>query len=206
MTQGNPRLARTFIVAAVLTGLAAAWLVIEYTGSVERRYGRPLQTLIASQAIARGAVISNEMLAARDVPEEFVPADAVKSIEARGVARAAADISAGAYLTESLLVTGSAASAGYKLRRSERALSVDAKISPDGATVHAGAIVDLFASGFGGLTQTQLVLAGAEVLAAEDSSAAQEQQRLTLRVASSQAAVVIRSDVFARELRAIVRP
>lgn len=125
----NPRLARTFAVVALLSGVAAAWLVSDYTGSVERRAGRPVRALVAARAIARGETVSNEMLAERSVPQAYVPADAVAGLDSLEGARAATDIGSGAYLTMPLLITGSAAGAGYKLRHNERALTVDAKVS-----------------------------------------------------------------------------
>jgi hypothetical protein len=60
-------------------------------------------------------------------------------------------------------------------------------------------------SGTGGSQQTSLLLSGAEVVAVDDTARG-DAQRITLRVAQSQAASVIRADVFARELRAIAWP
>jgi hypothetical protein len=209
MTNGNARLARTFAVTALLAGVAAAWLVSDYTGSVERRGGRPTEVLVAKQAIARGKTMSAQMFGSvigrRAVPRTFVPADAA-TLDSLDGARAAADIATGAYLTQPLFVTGRAAGGGYKLRRTERALTVDAKVSPDGATVEGGAIVDVFASGLAGGSESSLLLSGAEVLAADGETAGRAQQRLTLRVLTAQAPALIRGDVFARELRAVVRP
>ncbi|MGH2907332.1 MAG: hypothetical protein ACRDKI_11270 [Solirubrobacterales bacterium] len=87
----------------------------------------------------------------------------------------------------------------FRLRRGERAVTVDARLDPAGAEARSGDTIDLVASGGDGDQDSRLLLAGAEVLQGTTRS-------LTLRVRSDQIAAVISADVFARELRAIIRP
>jgi hypothetical protein len=63
----------------------------------------------------------------------------------------------------------------------------------------------LLSSGVGGANQTSLLLSGAEVLAI-DAAARGDQARITLRTTAEQAIALIRADVFARELRAVMWP
>ena len=209
MKAANPRLARTFAVAALLAGALAAWLVSDYTGSLANRAGRPVRVLVAAGPIVRGqevtAAMAGSAITERSVPRAYAPADAVTSADRLSGTRAITDIARGAYLTQSLFVSGGVA-AGYRLRRGERAVTIDAKVSPDGADPQPGASVDIFASGFGGGSSTSLELAAAELLVAGRPAADRAQQRLTLRVSATQVPALIRGDVFARELRAVVRP
>jgi hypothetical protein len=93
----------------------------------------------------------------------------------------------------------------FKLRPAERALTVDVVVSPTGQTHAAGNRIDLYASGFGGDQRTETLIAGAEVLAVAEGPQA-DRARATVRLASTQVAAVVRADVFAHELRAVLRP
>lgn len=162
--------------------------------------------LVAAAPFERGAELgADAQLALRAVPDRFVPPDALSDpAEAIGE-RLQAAIPAGAFVTRSIL-SGADESAGrFKLRRTERAITVEAVVSPVGEVLSAGDRVDLLASGFGGDQSTLSLIAGAEVLDVAEGSAA-GRARPTLRLASDQVAAVVRADVFAHELRAVVRP
>jgi Flp pilus assembly protein CpaB len=164
--------------------------------------------LVASQPLKRGAVVSAEDVAgfsSRNVPARYAPADAIESAEDAVGQRVQADISAGSYVTSSLLAGGSDAGDDFALRRGERAVTVEVLVSPAGRELAPGDSVDLYASGFGGDQRTERMIAGAEVLAVEDDQAGARPQA-TLRLASAQVAPVVRADVFAHELRAVLRP
>lgn len=209
-TAGNPRLARTFALAALIAGLLAAWLASNYAGGVERRAGRPVNVLVAARPIARGQPVAADMagsaIVVRSVPRSYAPPDAIRSLDRLIGARAVAAVGAGAYLTAPLFVSGARSGAGFRLRGGERAVTIDAKAAPEGAVIQPGAVVDVFASGLAGGSATTLLLAGAEVLAADRSGDAGAVWQITLRVRSEQAAGLIKGDVFAKELRAIVLP
>ena len=142
---------------------------------------------------------------AKRVRGRFAPPDALSDpTEAIGE-RLQAPVPAGGFVTRSLLSGADSAPERFKLRPSERAITVDAVISPTGEQLRTGDRVDLYASGFGGDQRTVALISGAEVLAAEDSAAA-GRARATLRLARDQVAGVVRADVFAHELRAVVIP
>jgi Flp pilus assembly protein CpaB len=206
----DPRLARSFAVVALIAGAIAAWMVSDYAGSLKRQSGPPVQVYVAAAPIARGervgADITGAGISLRTVPSAFAPVDAVTSIDQIAGSRAVAEIAAGSYLTKPLFDLASARGAGYRLRHGERALTVEAKAAPEGATFEPGASVDLFASGIGGGSNTTLLLAAAEVLAANQSESAAGSWQITLRIDSGQAARLIEGDVFAKELRALLLP
>lgn len=162
--------------------------------------------LVAAAPFERGAQLgADAQLALRAVPERFAPPDALSDPSEVVGERLLTAIPAGAFVTRSIL-SGAAESADrFKLRRSERAVSVEAVVSPVGETLSAGDRVDLVASGFGGDQSTISLISGAEVLDVAEGSTA-GRTRPTLRLASDQVSGVVRADVFAHELRAVVRP
>lgn len=162
--------------------------------------------LVAATPFEPGAKLGGDArLAVRTVPERFAPPDALSDPADAIGERLQIAIPAGAFVTRSML-SGADQSAGrFKLRRSERAITVEAVVSPGGEALSAGDRVDLLASGFGGDQSTVSLIAGAEVLDVAESSPA-GRARPTLRLASNQVAAVVRADVFADELRAVLRP
>lgn len=197
------------LVAALIAGVAAAWMVSDYVQRVERRPGPLVSVLVAAQPIARGSrfdEIPTRALSSRRVPKSFAPVGALSAFGAMRGRRAVVDLSPGAYITDAMAVP--VAAVGYRLRRGERAVSIEAVVTPDGAKPVTGQSVDLLASGIAGAAETSLVLSGAELLAVADAGddAAGTARRFTLRVAAAQAAQVVRADTFAKELRLLVRP
>lgn len=197
-----------FAIAAAVCAIAAAWLTFGYAGRAEKRDGPSVSVLVAPGGLEAGAAIDEAAAAAlttREVPARFAPPDAIGDpVDAVG-AHVLAPVAAGGFVTRSVLSGGADGQSGYKLRASERALTVEVIVSPQGSTLAAGDRVDLFASGFGGDQRTTELITGAEVLSAEDS-AQSSRTRATVRLADSQVAAVIRADVFAHELRAVARP
>lgn len=197
-----------YALAAALCALAAAWMSLSYTGSARRGLGPERNVLVAARGFERGAdgdaVAGSTTL--RRVPARFAPVGALTDRADLTGRRLLVPVRAGEYLTNALLSAGDEGTAtGYHLRSGERALSVDAIVAPFGLELAGGERVDLYASGFGGSQTTEQLISGAEVLAAETAGGA-ARARLTLRLAGRQVAIVVRADVFARELRAVVRP
>lgn len=191
---------------ALVAGSLAAWLVFDYTRSSGSIDGARRAVLVAATPISSGRVLSEDdlpqLVRQRIVPEAYVPADAVNSETELVGTRIAVDVSEGAYITGALLV-GDDEDERYRLRRNERAVSIDVRTAPDGAELIAGSIIDLIASGFDGAPQSEIVLRDVEVLQSVESTAEAADARLTVRVAVAQVAAVVRADVFARELRAV---
>lgn len=197
------------LAAALIAGVSAAWMVSHYVQRVERRPGPLVRVLVSARPIARGSRLDDlppGALSSRRVPKSFAPVGALGSFSALPGRRAVVDLPPGAYITDATVAPVIAT--GYRLRRGERAVSVEAAVAPDGAEPAAGQSVDLLASGIGGAAETSLVLSGAELLAVADGGdgAAGSARRFTLRVAAAQAAPVVRADTFAKELRLLVRP
>lgn len=197
------------LAAALIAGVTAAWMVSDYVQRVERRPGPSVSVLVAARPIARGSRFDElppRAFSSRRVPKLFAPVGALGAFSAIPGRRAVVDLPSGAYITGAMVVP--VAAAGYRLRRGERAVSIEAVVTPDGAEPAAGQSVDLLASGIGGAAETALVLSDAELLAVADAAggAAGTARRFTLRVAAAQAAEVVRADTFAKELRLLVHP
>lgn len=162
--------------------------------------------LVAAAPFERGTELgADAQLALRSVPERFAPPDVLGDPADAIGERLQTAIPAGAFVTRSILSGADEPAGRFKLRRSERAISVDAVVSPIGEMISAGDRVDLLASGFGGDQSTVALIAGAEVLDVVEGSAA-GRARPTLRLANDQVAAVVRADVFAHELRAVLNP
>jgi hypothetical protein len=139
------------------------------------------------------------------VPARFAPPDVLSDPGDAFGERLQVAIPTGGFVTRSALSGGSESGGRFKLRADERALTIEVVVSPIGETLAAGNRLDLYASGYGGDQRTSALIAGAEVLDVADGPAP-ERQRPTLRLASAQVAAVVRADVFAHELRAVLRP
>lgn len=210
MTRRAARTSWLALAIALVAGVTAAWLVNGYARGLERRAGANVAVVVANRAISAGTEFGElppDALSLRRLPKSYMPPEAIGSIGELAARRAAVDLPRGSLITAAVAAIV-VANGGYELRRGERAVSVEAVVSPDGARPAAGQTVDLLASGIGGAADTSLVLAGAEILAAGDADASVPAvaRRFTLRVGASQAASVVRADTFARQLRLLVRP
>ncbi|MBJ7458683.1 MAG: hypothetical protein JHD02_05810 [Thermoleophilaceae bacterium] len=195
-----------FALAAALCALLAGWMTFSYTGSAAQKDGPLRDVLVAEAPLEQGAQLdTGRALAVRQVPSRFAPPDALSDPSEAVGERLQAPVPDGGFVTRSILSGGASATPRFKLRAAERALTVDAVVSPIGESLQVGDRVDLYASGFGGAQRTETLISGAEVLAAQESAAA-GRTRATLRLARSQTAAVVRADVFAHELRAVVVP
>jgi Flp pilus assembly protein CpaB len=200
--------ASKFAVAAAGCALLAGWMTYSYTGSAAKGDGPSRGVLATARPLQRGELIRAEDLSAfeqRSIPERFAPPDALELPEDAAGKRAQVDLPAGALLTSALLAGGEGADAGIALRKGERAVSVEVVVSPAGRELAAGDRVDLYASGYGGDQRTEQLIAGAEVLALDDGPST-GRPRATIRLANAQVAPVVRADVFAHELRAVLTP
>ena len=198
--------AARFAIAAAVCALLAGWLTLNYTSRANQRTGPMRSVLVAAAPFERGAQLgADAQLALRAVPERFAPPDALNDPSDVIGERLLTAIPAGAFVTRSILSGAAESEDRFKLRRSERAISVEAVVSPVGESLAAGDRIDLLASGFGGDQSTISLISGAEVLDVAEGAAA-GRTRPTLRLASDQVPAVVRADVFAHELRAVVRP
>lgn len=200
------RVALSLFALAILAGAVAAWLVQREVSAVAAASGAPTAVLVAAAPIESGRRIDadtvGEVATIVEIPAKFAPPDALSDAADVAGLRAETSIPLGGYLTRSAFSRGTGGG-GYELRRGERAISIDVSPAPDGAEPVPGSVVDLVASGIGGAPESRVLIAGAEVLAA--STTADSTARLTVRVAAAQVPTVVRADVFAREVRAVIR-
>lgn len=205
---GGARHASIPLAVALVAGLLAAWLVLDYLNSVDGVNGATRSILVAAAPISPGQTISAESLPglveSRVIPAAYAPVDAITEEQELIGMRSVTDIGEGVFITRAVIASSKRAG-GFRLRRGERAVSVDVRSAPDGAELIAGTIVDLVASGFDGAPQSEMLLRDAEILQSTDATADDADARITVRVAVSQAAELIRADVFAREVRALKR-
>ncbi|HET8822388.1 MAG TPA: Flp pilus assembly protein CpaB [Thermoleophilaceae bacterium] len=208
---------------ALASGGLAASEVHERERAVAERVGEPVSVLVAARDIRAGARIGRDALALREVPTRFVPPDALASEAGVVGARAGAAIVAGAYVTPSMLEPpNDGERGGSRLRRGERAVTVEVAGPAGVAGVAPGARVDVLVSTEPGADggRTTVALSGAELLAIapggaygadsgrEDAVAGPvgPTALATLRVTLRQAVYLTEADNFARELRLLARP
>lgn len=199
---------RRLLILAIVCALAAAVLTFRAGSPGQSTAGPLVDVVVADAPLAGGEAITEAELGTLRVvsmPRRWAPPDALGDPVDALAARPQVDLPAGIALSRSLLIA-EGGQPRWRLRSGERALSVEAVVSPDGEQLAAGSLVDLYASGFGGSQLTSQLISGAEVLAAgEEEGEGRAKQRFTLRLAAGQVAHVIRADVFAHELRAIKR-
>lgn len=194
---------RAMLVVALTAGVIAAILVQRQVAGAQRAAGPNVQVLVSTTALEPGALVEDpSVFEVRSQPARYSPADALAVPDEALGRRLATRLAAGAYVTESMFAE--ADGGGLRLRRGERALTVDARIAPNEAEATAGMRVDLIASGIGGSTESEMLVTGAELLAI--SEAGDGKNMLTLRLSAGQTLRVARADVFARELRAVIVP
>lgn len=201
MTRSNA-LALAAVVCAALAGV----LAYSATDGAERGEGPRVSALMAGTALAAGTAVDSaegDDLVVREIPARYAPPDLLNDPAEAAGTRLRSDLPQGSYLTQSLLSGGAGAADAYRLRNGERAITVEVVVSPSAGELSAGDRVDIYASGLAGSQNTNELVTGAEILAV-DGEAGASRPRLTVRLATEQVAAVIRGDVFARELRAVL--
>ncbi|HEU4977984.1 MAG TPA: Flp pilus assembly protein CpaB, partial [Solirubrobacteraceae bacterium] len=208
---------------ALLLGALAASDVAGRERALARSVGRPVPVLVARRAVPAGRRLTAAMLAVREVPARYAPAESFAAVADVDGLRAAVPIPAGADLAPALVrdeAAGSPAATGgvppglRPLARGERALDLVATGEP--AAFAPGGHVDVLVTrdGDGGAPgSTALALQDVEVLAVAPAG---EDERpagappgprvaLTLRVTLRQAVYLTAAQSFAREIRALPR-
>lgn len=198
---------RAVLAVAVACGLAAAGLTWSLAQPRGAAAGPKVAVLAVTEPLRRGAAITADQaatLAVHSVPRDFAPADAVGDAAEAVGARPLADLRPGAWLTASMLAGADGSRSGFRLRTGERALTLEVSVSPQGRGLVPGDRVDLVASGIGGGDGAAVALTAAEVLAVDDGD--DRRARVTIRARAQQVPALVRADVYAKELRAVVLP
>ncbi len=195
---------------ALASGGLAASRVSATVDRVEARVGRPVPVVVARHALAPDARIDPADLAVREVPDRFVPRDALGSPGEAAGARVAVALPAGGYVTAGAL--GGPARRGGGLPRGQRALEVavsGGQALADGSA--PGTRVDVLVSTEG--RRTFLALQDVELLSVRPAPGAgggegrtPTDALATLRVTLRQAVYLTAAQNFAREVRLLPRP
>jgi Flp pilus assembly protein CpaB len=160
-----PLASKVLMAFAVLLGALAFVVVRGYQDRVEALHpavGPPVNIVRAATDLARGTALSDEMLLASTVPDDFVPPGAVRDAGAVVGRVLTADIEAGEILTRSRLAATAVGPVAALVPQGLRALVV-----PSGApagTIRAGDRIEVYATYGGGRPHTELVATGLEVL------------------------------------------
>jgi pilus assembly protein CpaB len=205
---------------ALASGGLAASQVHERERRATERLGPQVDVLVAARDIAAGARVVRGALGVRRVPARFVPPDALPSAEAVVGARTAAPVAEGGYLTASLFAGGGESEDG-RLRRGERAVTVEVAAGSGIADLPPGHRVDVLVSTETGAAggRTTMALPGVELLSLGPGTHADPQDvgnaagrangttaAATLRVTLRQAVYLTAADNFAHEIRLLARP
>ncbi|MGZ5296374.1 MAG: Flp pilus assembly protein CpaB [Actinomycetota bacterium] len=160
-----PVASKVLVALAVLLGALAFVMVRGYQDRVEALHpavGPPVATVTAATDLARGTLLSDDMLHTSSVPEEFVPPGAIgdaASIVGRALA---ADVDAGEILTRSRLAEPRVGPVAALVPEGLRAVVVPSGMPP--GTLRAGDRVEVYATYGGGRPHTELVASGLEVV------------------------------------------
>jgi pilus assembly protein CpaB len=160
-----PLASKVLIALAVVLGALAFVLVRGYQDRVEAlrpAVGPPRDVVTAATDLARGTLLSDEMLLTSSVPEEFVPPGAIEDV-ASIVGRALmASIDAGEILTRSRVAEPEVGPVAALVPDGLRAVIVPSGTPP--GTLRAGDHVEVYATYGGGRPHTELVATGLEVV------------------------------------------
>jgi pilus assembly protein CpaB len=206
---------------ALASGGLAASEVHDRERRATERLGPEVDVLAAAHDLRAGARIGRDALALRRVPARFVPPGALGSAAGVVGARLAVPVRAGGYLEAGLFAGTEDERDGGRIRRGERAVTVEVAGGAALTGLTPGARVDVLVStepGAGG-GRTVMALAGAELLRVgevaarpyADSDGAEAPSGgatvlATLRVTVRQAIYLTAADNFAAEIRLLSRP
>lgn len=160
-----PLASKVLIAFAVLLGAVAFVVVRGYQDRVEALHpavGPPVATVRAATDLARGTVLSDEMLQRSSLPEEFAPPGGVGDATSIVGRVLAADIEAGEILTRSRLAEPRVGPVAALVPDGLRAVVVPSGLPP--GTLRAGDRVEVYATYGGGRPHTELVATGLEVV------------------------------------------
>jgi pilus assembly protein CpaB len=160
-----PLVSKVLVVFAVLLGALAFVVVRGYQDRVEALHpavGAPVNTVTAATDLARGTLLSEDMLRTSSVPEEFVPPGAVGDAASLVGRVLTADVEAGEILTRSRLAGSRVGPVAALVPEGLRAVVVPSGVPP--GTLRAGDRVEVYATYGGGRPHTELVASDLEVV------------------------------------------
>ncbi len=160
-----PLASKVLVAFAALLGALAFVVVRGYQDRLEALHpavGAPVATVTAATDLARGTLLSDEMLHTSTVPEEFVPPGAVGDAASIVGRVLTANVEAGEILTRSRLAGTKVGPVAALVPEGLRAVVVPSGVPP--GTLRAGDRVEVYATYGGGRPHTELVASGLEVV------------------------------------------
>jgi Flp pilus assembly protein CpaB len=160
-----PLASKVLVAVAVLLGALAFVVVRGYQDRVEALHpavGAPVAVVTAATDLARGTVLSDDLLAASSVPSEFVPPGAIRDAASIVGRVLESDVAAGEIVTRSRLAGSAIGPVAALVPDGLRAVIVGGGLPP--GTLRAGDRVEVFATYGGGRPHTELVATDLEVV------------------------------------------
>jgi Flp pilus assembly protein CpaB len=160
-----PVASKVLVACAVLLGALAFVVVRGYQERVEALHpalGPRVVTVTAATDLARGTLLSDEMLDPSSVPEEFLPPGAIGDAASIVGRVLTAKVEAGEILTRSRLGAPKVGPVAALVPEGLRGVVVPSGVPP--GTLRAGDRVEVYATYGGGRPHTELVASGLEVV------------------------------------------
>src|SRR4051812_200203 len=207
----NPRRRRAVLLLALAlaAGGIAASRVSGRAAEIEGQIGPLVPVVVAREDLAADSRVSAAALAIRQIPQRFVPADALSAPEQAVGQRPAVPVAAGSYLTAAAFATGDPARGEpAPLRRGQRSIELPVAGALEGAAPGARVDVLITTESRSGGGRSFLALQDVELLAVrdagdgartQDGAAAHASALATLRVGLRQAVYLTAAASFARE-------
>ena len=212
------RRAALMLALALAAGGLASSRVSGRASEIEARVGPLVPVLVARGDLPAGRPVHASALAIRQVPQRFVPPDALAAPEQAVGRRAGVPLPAGGYLTEAAFAGPDAedgAGAAAPLARGERSLELAVAGGEALDSAPPGTRVDVLVTteSRSGSGRTFLALQDVELLAVRPGEATDSQTGAashataiaSLRVTLRQAVYLTAAESFGRELRLLVR-
>jgi pilus assembly protein CpaB len=215
------RRAALLLALALAAGGIAASRVHGRATAIEQQVGPLVPVLVAVTDVPAGKRIGARMLAVRQVPQQFVPPDALSQPREALGQRLGAPVAAGGYVTAAAFAAAAPAGedgdgSSQALARGQRAIELAVAGGEALTSAPPGARVDVLVTtdSRSGSGRTFLALQDVELLAVREADAASEARDgaaanatavATLRVTLRQAVYLTAAQSFARELRLLVR-
>jgi len=200
---------------SLLLGALAASEVSGREAEIERRVGSSVKVVVAVKEIGRGRTIEPGMLALRELPGKFAPAESFADGQRLIGSRAAVAIPAGTDLQPALLQGADVGAGGALVVAGANERLCRVIVVGDAAEITPGSRIDLLITRdkANGSATTRVALRDAEVVEVEPTSSVAEgagaglpRVALALRVSLQQAVLLAEAQTAARELRALPRP
>lgn len=205
------RRAAILIALAIACGGIAASRVHNRASELDRRLGPLVPIVVAREDIPSGARVTAAMLAVRQIPQRFAPADSLPSPDQAVDRQIGVPVAAGGYLTDGAFAAAdSVRDARAPVDGGERALEIAVSGGEALADAPPGTRVDVVVTDE---RRTFLALQNVELLSTRgapadrpaDGAAAHASALATVRVTLRQAVYLTAAQSFAREVRLLAR-